>query len=141
MKTVVDASVVAKRLVPEPESDKARALFLRWAEGTMDLLAPDILAAEIANMLWKRAARGLIRTSTATVLYREFQELQVPLWPCERLAEQALQVALQHGHPAYDCLYVALAAEMGAELVTADEKLWRTFHPVFPEVRLLRDWR
>lgn len=141
MRTVIDASVVAKRLVPEPESDQARALFLRWAEGDMDLLAPDILAVEIANMLWKRAVRGFLRADTVMVLYREFQELQVPLWPCERFAEQALQVALRHEHPVYDCLYVALAAQVGAELVTADEKLWRTFHPLLPEVRLLRDWR
>jgi predicted nucleic acid-binding protein len=140
MTVVIDASVVAKRLVAEPESDKARALFLRWAEGTLDLLAPDILAVEIASMLWKRAVRGLLPAETVLALYREFRELQVPMWPCECVADQAFRLALQYQHAVYDCLYVALAAEMGSELVTADERLWQTFHPVFADIRQLRDW-
>jgi predicted nucleic acid-binding protein len=140
MRVVVDASVVAKCLVNESESDKAKTLLLRWAAGSLDLLAPDILAVEIASMLWKQAVRGRLSERIVLLLYREFQEFQVPLWPCESLAEQAFQLALRFQHPVYDCLYVTLAARSEAELVTADDRLWKVFSPVFPGIRLLRDW-
>lgn len=140
MRVIPDASVVAKCLVPESGTDKARALMLRWTEGGLDLLAPNILAVEIASMLWKRAIRGLLPEDTVRRLYREFEELQVPIWPCDGLADQALQLALRFQHPVYGCLYVTLAAATESELVTADEKLWRTFHLAFPGIRLLRNW-
>lgn len=140
MRVIPDASVIAKCLVPESGSNKARALMIRWAEGGLDFLAPDILAVEIASMLWKRAIRGLLPGDTVRRLYQEFEELQVPMWPCDRLADQAFQLALRFEHSVYDCLYVALAAATESELVTADEKLWQTFHPAFPGIRLLRDW-
>jgi predicted nucleic acid-binding protein len=47
MKWVVDASVAAKWLAPE--EDSAQALKYLNAE----LLAPDLLFAEVANILWK----------------------------------------------------------------------------------------
>ncbi len=140
MRIVLDASVVVKCLLVEPGSDRAKALMLRWAEGSLDLLAPDVLAVEIASVLWKRAVRGQVSEDTSLLLYREFQELQIPVWSCERLADPALQLALQYQRPVYKCLYVALAATTESRLVTADEALWQTFNPVFPGIRLLRDW-
>jgi predicted nucleic acid-binding protein len=137
---VVDSSVVAQRLVAETDSSKARSLLLRWTEGSLDLLAPELLAVEIGNMLWKRAFRKLLPVEKVFELYREFQELQIPLWPSTHLVRPALRLAVQQGHPIYDCLYVALASETESELVTADERLFRTFGPVFHQIRLLRDW-
>ena len=43
MSIVVDSSVVAKRLVSETDSDKARSLLLSWTRGGLDLVAPEIL--------------------------------------------------------------------------------------------------
>jgi predicted nucleic acid-binding protein len=37
----------------------------------------------------------------------------------------------------YDCIYVALAAQEGCELVTADDKLFNTLHKDFPFIILL----
>jgi predicted nucleic acid-binding protein len=140
MSVVVDSSVVAQRLVAEPDSPKARSLLLRWTEGSLDLLAPELLAVEIGNMLWKRALRKLLPVEKAFDLYREFQELQIPLWPSAHLIRPALRLAVRQGHPVYDCLYVALASETESELITADERLFRTFEPVLRQIRLLRDW-
>jgi predicted nucleic acid-binding protein len=41
------------------------------------------------------------------------------------LTEQAMQLALTLGHPAYDCFYLALAEVTDAPFVTADEALVR----------------
>jgi predicted nucleic acid-binding protein len=140
VRLVVDASVVAQRLVTEPDTPKARSLLLRWSKGDLDLLAPELLAVEIGNMLWKRALRKLLPENKVLRLYSEFQELQIPLWPSAGLMEAALRLALRQQHPVYDCVYVVLASETDSELVTADEKLYRTFRAVLPRIQLLREW-
>jgi predicted nucleic acid-binding protein len=53
MKVVVDASVAAKWLLLEPDSEKAQALFRAWTAKRITLLAPQILPAEIAGALWR----------------------------------------------------------------------------------------
>lgn len=51
MKLTVDASIVVKWFVTEPLSDDARCLLSH----RIDLHAPDILLAEFANTIWKKA--------------------------------------------------------------------------------------
>jgi len=46
---VVDAGVVVKWYIPESGSDRAAALL----ETDRRLIAPDLLLAEVANVLWK----------------------------------------------------------------------------------------
>lgn len=137
---IVDASVIAKRLVLEPDTDKAKVLFSDWGRGELEILAPAILPAEVASMLWKRARRTLLSASAAEELFREFTAFHIPLWPIEDLAELALTLALRNGHSAYDGLYVALAIKTGWDLVTADERLYNMPHLPFPNVRLIRDY-
>ena len=59
MKWVVDASVAAKWLSPEPESAAADSLL------DDELWAPDLLFAEVANILWKKQSRGEMSATTA----------------------------------------------------------------------------
>ena len=56
---VIDASVAAKWLLPEDGSDQASALL------GDELLVPDLLFAELANIFWKKQMRGEIDTATA----------------------------------------------------------------------------
>lgn len=137
---IVDASVVAKRLVLEPDTDKAKVLFANWGRGALEILAPAILPAEVANMLWKRARRALLSAAAAEELYREFNAFHVPLWPIEDLTELALALALRNGHSAYDGLYVALAIKTGWDLVTADNRLYNMLHLSFPNICLIHNY-
>jgi len=137
---IVDASVVAKRLVREPDSDRAQVLFANWTRGSLEIVAPSILPAEIANMLWKRARRGLLSTAVAENLFHEFNVFHVPLWPLEDLVELALSLAWRNGHSAYDGLYVALAIKTGWDLITADERLYNMLSPSFQRIHLIRNY-
>ena len=58
MSFVVDASVAAKWLVPENDSDKAEDLLRRWQRKSFDLSAPQMISAEVANTLWRKFARA-----------------------------------------------------------------------------------
>lgn len=140
MSVVVDASVAAKWLVHEPDSDRARALLAAWQRGVLEGVAPSILPVEIAATLWKRGMRGFIPAETAARLFEKFRRLEFPLVPIEESMTTALTLALRYRHPVYDCLYVALAVETRWDLVTADERLHEVFSGSFPRIRLLRDW-
>jgi predicted nucleic acid-binding protein len=140
MSLILDASVVVKCLVPEVDSDRSKALLASWSQGQLDVAAPEIISAEVASMLSKRALRGLISHARAINLYQEFVDLGIPLEPIAASMPAALKIALRYGRSVYDSLYVALALEMGWDFVTADEKLYNALRSSLPEVRLLRDW-
>jgi predicted nucleic acid-binding protein len=49
--------------------------------------------------------------------------MNLPAIPSAQFVELALSTASFHGRAIYDCLYVALTMQSGAEMVSADEKL------------------
>jgi len=53
-KIVVDSSVAIKWFVPEPLSDESRRVLDGYQAGAFTLLAPDLLAAEIGNIVWEK---------------------------------------------------------------------------------------
>ena len=139
MNLVVDASVAAKWLFVEPDTEKARAIFDLGKSGELQLLAPEILPAEIANSLWKRTQRGDLDRASALGLFDGFQKVEFKFCRVQELIGPALSIAFQHHHAVYDCLYVVLARREGCDLVTADERLYRAFAQDFPWVHLLRN--
>ena len=118
---VLDASTLAVALFRERHARAARSLLSSGAE----LHAPDLLAAELANVIWKRHRRGEIDAGEARDLLADFQALPL-LWASSpELAETALELALRTGRTVYDCLYIALAVRLGCAMVTADRRLAR----------------
>jgi predicted nucleic acid-binding protein len=139
MTLVVDASVAVKWLFEEHDSERAEALLTSAEENRLKLVAPTILAAEIANALWKRMRRGDMDRQKTLEAGERFEEICPLLLPTEDLVQRALELAIDSRHPVYDCLYVALAEELPGDLVTADERLYRAFARDFPRVHLLRN--
>jgi predicted nucleic acid-binding protein len=113
---VVDTSVVIKWVVAEQDSDAALALI------GGDILAPDLLKAELANALWKKVRRGEIADIHAAAAFEEVLAI-LPFAPSADLARRALAIGLETGHPIYDCHFLALAEIIGATVVTADVRL------------------
>jgi predicted nucleic acid-binding protein len=114
---VVDASVAVKWLIYERESDDAEALQGR------DMAAPALLRVEVANVLRTLVARGTVGLAEASELFGWFQAAPVAIVEHDDALEaRALAIALEIGHPVYDCLYLALGERMGRTLVTADAR-------------------
>ena len=124
MKWVVDASVAAKWLAPEPES--------RLAETLLDdeLIVPDLLFAEVGNILWKKQLRGEMDAAATQIGARWLLQVPVQVHDSAGLLADALALALQLQHPAYDCFYLALARRVDAPLMTADRRLHARCHAV-----------
>jgi len=115
---VVDASVALKWLVDEEGSGAAAALL----EGPL-LLAPELIHVEIANALWRMARVGRLTEADAADALALFQRLPLRRRLADRdLAAEALRLARLLDHPVYDCLYLALAMDAGAPVVTADRR-------------------
>lgn len=117
---VVDASVAIKWFLPEPNSADADRLL----SGNFQLLAPDLLAPEVGNILWKRIMRSELTVQKAHVIMRGLESLPVTLRSAGDLAENAMTVACGLKRSFYDSLYLALALTADCKLVTADRKLF-----------------
>ena len=118
MKLTVDACIAVKWLVSEDLCHEARTVLARRIERC----APELLLAECANTIWKKARQGEIPDSRP---YRqELADLPdiVTLRPDRGLVERATQMAFELAHPVYDCLYLACAEATATALVTADKR-------------------
>lgn len=118
MSLVIDASIAIKWVVDETGSDEALALRRER------LLAPDLLIAECANVLWKKVRRGEFTATEAILAARLIERADIHFQPMRMLMEPAERLAIALDHPAYDCFYLALAEATESEFVTAD----RDFH-------------
>lgn len=116
---VVDASVAIKWVVEETGTQEA--LDLRRHR----LLAPDLLVAECANVLWKKVRRKELSKHEALLAARLLERADIELEPMRGLLEPATRLAIALDHPTYDCIYLALAEARGCDLVTADRRLAR----------------
>lgn len=117
MTCVIDASVAAKWIAPEPDSPLAEALL----DDT--LIVPDLLYAEVGNILWKKQLRGEMDAATARLGARWLLQVPLRVHDSASLLADALDLALRLQHPAYDCCYLALAQRANVQLITADRRL------------------
>jgi predicted nucleic acid-binding protein len=132
---VVDACVAAKWLLPaagEGLLEQADHLIARHVKRELQLLAPDLIEAEIGNVLWKAARRKRISPADAENSLRRFTELGIESIPTSDLLGKALQIAVAYDRSFYDALYVAVALATKSELVTADERLVNALGSRFP---------
>ena len=118
---VIDASIAIKWVVEEEGTPAALALRHR-----AKLIAPDMLVGECANILWKKVHRRELLKDEALLAARLLQVADLELLPMRPLFEEATRISIEMDRPAYDCVYLALAAASKCRFVTADERLvWK----------------
>ena len=134
---VVDASVAVKWLLPEPGADAAR----RLRDSGEWLLAPALIRVEVAAAIARKSRFGELErrdAATAADLWsRSIDDGVIALLPDEADLPRGFHLALELKHPLQDCLYLALAERLGAELFTADKKFAARAGPSHPMVRAL----
>jgi predicted nucleic acid-binding protein len=123
---VIDAGIAIKWVIQEKGT--AEALALRQQA---KLIAPELLIAECANILWKKVQRGDLVKAEALLAARLLQGAEIELFTTLSLLDATVQIATEIDHPAYDCLYLALAIDRQCRFVTADERLLRKLGPKF----------
>ena len=117
---VVDASVAVKWFVPEVQADAARRLLI---EGVV-LLAPDLIWAEVGNVLWRKWREGELPADDVQAILRDFRRFPLRIQSGESLYAVTWPLAQASGRTFYDCLYLALAMSTGCAMVTADRRFY-----------------
>lgn len=123
---VVDASVAAKWCLPpkdEPLADEAIGLLQRYTRQEIFLLVPDVFWAELGNLLWKAVRKGRCSEAAAKEALAALRSYKMPTVSSLALLDLAFRIALTFQRSVYDSLYVALAVDAKAQLITADERL------------------
>jgi predicted nucleic acid-binding protein len=115
---VVDASIAVGWFVPEEHSAFASELLLT----PRDLIAPDLLVAEVGNALVKANRRGLIRSERVRGAVRRLTLGLVTLDATSPLLPEASDLACRLRCSIYDAVYIELARRAGALLVTNDTR-------------------
>ena len=129
MRAVVDTNVLAY-LVLEHETHLEA---IRGAlAGFSTLCAPAHWQAEILSTFWLTVRLGEMTTEQALEYSRYMQGLVQVNVPVRDLYEVALRLAIEEDHSPYDTLFVVLAHQEDAPLLTYDRKLLERF----PEVAL-----
>jgi len=116
---VVDASVAIKWFLDEDGSAHARLLL----DGTWSLSVPDLIYAEVGNVLWKRLRRGEIAADEGEAAIEALLEVPWRVHPASALVGAGFAIAEATGCTVYDGLYVAAAVKCDGLLVTADGRL------------------
>jgi predicted nucleic acid-binding protein len=88
---VVDASVAVKWFIPESHAEAAARLLSTPHE----LLAPDLIWAEVGNVLWKKWRRNEISRDDARDLLKDFRRFPLVVSPSHSLLDTAWQIATE----------------------------------------------
>jgi predicted nucleic acid-binding protein len=120
---VLDASVAVRWIVPELGATEALALLSQ----PIDWIAPRLMLTEITSALRRKVGAGELNEELATqglnFILAATGRGALRLYRDETVIRSALTMALAHRHKVADCVYLALAEQVGAAIVTADRRL------------------
>jgi len=139
-KIVVDSSVVIKWFVPEPLSAESRRVLDGYQSGSFMLIAPDLLAAEIGNIVWKKYRFQGLAKADAEQIITSFREVDIEFTPAAELLSEALRIAMIHERTVYDSLYIALSERENCDYITADKRLVNEMSKSFPKTVWVANW-
>lgn len=118
----VDASVAVKWLVPEADEAAAAQLLVEDER----LVAPSIIQVEVLGAVLRKFREKSISATEARAACERWESMlndgALTLVPFEDFLHNAVELSLQIEHALPDCLYLAVAKQIGGELITADRR-------------------
>ena len=120
---VIDTSALIKFVIAGEYTDLVRQIVSLHEAPEIQLIAPDFLLVECANVLWKDALRTRVPVENVIAALNNLRGINIRFVPQEDLLEEALRIALNIEITVYDALYCALARRENAEIITEDRRL------------------
>ena len=137
---VMDSSVAIKWFVTEPYSTESRKILDGYKAGDINLLAPDLINAEVGNIIWKKHHVQDLSAEDAQEIIETFQSVTIEFTPSAVLMDEAYRLAIAHERTVYDMMYVALSKREKCRFVTADERLVNAIGEHFSDVVWIANW-
>ena len=135
-----DSSVAVKWFVEEPYSAEAHRLLEAYEVGSLTLLAPDLLYAELGNIVWKKHRFQGLAAEDAEEILTTFHLMTFAVTSCVPLLEEAYRLAVTHQRTVYDSLYLALSLRENCPWVTADERVVNALGAAFSQIIWVAKW-
>ncbi len=113
----------------------------RVLESVQAIAVPDTFHSELTNVVWQWMRAEKLGLDIGVECLRDAAALITTVESAESIWERALELAFDSKHPAYDMMFVALAEQLGAPLITYDQKLAKLFPSIVlsPEASLALD--
>jgi predicted nucleic acid-binding protein len=134
---VVDANIAVKWFSNEDDS----VLALEITERKTLLYAPELIQWEVLAGICKNAKKS---NANADVIKDSCQQWfdfldnrDILIWDNKSLQSKAIDLSVSLQHQFQDCLYLALAMELDAELITADKTFAKRAMSCFSRISFL----
>ena len=127
-KIVVDSSVAIKWFIPQNYSVEANQILSAYQENKLTLIAPDLIYAEIGNIVWKIQRFQGLNPEDAQNIIDLFQKIQINIISANELLKDAYEFAVKYQRSVYDSLYIVLSLKENCRFVSADERLYNAIY-------------
>ena len=127
MRYILDASAAAKLFIREEGSEGVFRLVEGHIHRYLQLSAPTLIIYELGNVFWKHPE---IDADKAHHFIMKFLDLNIELMNVhedEEVLREICDISKNMNITFYDASYIALARRMKAKMITADERLKRSF--------------
>lgn len=138
---VVDAALVVKWLLPEAQSSTAVELLKALVDRNLQLAAPLVIEAEVANILNRQSYIRNLLPEEVEQAWNAFVGLEIDVQQPPQLHHLAFDIAARMNRSSiYDSYYVALSELLRCEYWTGNRRLYIASQVRFPQLRWLGDF-
>lgn len=140
LRCVVDTNVCIKQFITDPLTPKVNQLFDHLNNLYTEFFVPDLFYIECANTLWKYVRANLYTVEQVQADLISLKAFRFQVTSTRNLMTEAVKIGLDYGVTAYDSCYVVLSQQVGAPLLTLDERLVNTLASSSFDVRLFTNF-
>ena len=128
---VLDTSALVRLYIPDgPMPDNIEKYISAALSAETSLIIPELALAEFAQVLWKKEQAGYLTSLEVDEIMSAFLDLPLEVFGHIDILPDAISLARRHVLSVYDALFLALAGNRNAELVTADKKLKNAYESI-----------
>lgn len=120
---VIDASAALEWVLQTPKGGQVEHRIQMRRGAGRRLFAPQLLDVEVAQVLRRHCARGLLSGVRAEAAFNDVLQMPVSRYPHEPLMLRVWE--LRQNLTAYDAVYVVLAEALDVPLLTCDPSIAR----------------
>src|SRR5262249_14642401 len=102
--------------------------------------APDLINAEIGNIVWKKHSFQGMAAADAQLVIDTFRALPLRQTPTAVLLDSAYRLTGPHRRTVFHILDIRFRIPESCQFVSADEKLVNAIGPTFPNTVWLGNW-
>ncbi len=138
----VDAGILLKLVLQEPDSHLAEALWQSWVSDGVQPVAPQLFPFEVTAVLRKLTHRQILQPDLAAKMLATALAIDVSLQTFDDIHNRAWQLAAEFNRPtAYDTHYLALAEHLDCPFWTADQRLFNAVSQKLDWVHFLGNFK